>query len=93
MFKGDYYIDISSECQAKLKLKNEITSFCIASKYDLPKIVKDVGVKDFLLAYENVAWLYPPFNNELIESIYPAHDVRKNQILDIIPMFLKEVLS
>ena len=91
--KDNYYISILSLDEQKLYMKEDINRFCRLSSMEFVFLNEQISCREFIQVYETIAWLNPPFDCNLKDKLVPAKDVNRDEVFDLIPSFIKEILK
>jgi len=91
--KDNYYISILSLDEQKLYMKEDINRFCRLSSMEFVFLNEQINCREFIQVYETIAWLNPPFDCNLKDKLVPAKDVNCEEVFDLIPSFIKEILQ
>ncbi len=93
LVKDDYYISMISASEQELRLRSEINAFCYLPNLDLEFLNERIDFKEVIQNYETVAWVRSPIYGPLEKIFIPAHDVNREEVFDLIPSFIKEILK
>ena len=93
LVKDDYYISMISASEQELRLRSEINAFCYLPNLDLEFLNERIDFKEVIQNYETVAWVRSPIYGPLEKIFIPAHDVNREEVFDLMPSFIKEILQ